>query len=295
MACGAGYLVRGVRGSADAEAERQMRHFNAGLAPALDTLILMPPPELEGVSSSFVRGLVGPRGWRQVVAPLVPAAALEALSHRERRRRWESLAARAGLGCERAMDLWEELAAAWGGPARHYHGWGHLDELLESLDRLPVPPRDPLALELALWWHDLIMQDPPAGLGPEEASARRATEALVGLPGTSADLGERVAALILATDHRRDPGEALVGDAALLHDLDLAILAAPRERYEAYAADVRQEYARYPEAEFRAGRRQVLEGFLARAAIFRTETFRAEAEGAARDNLAREVSRLMRA
>jgi len=32
----------------------------------------MPPKEIEDISSSFVKGLVGPEGWEDVVKELVP-------------------------------------------------------------------------------------------------------------------------------------------------------------------------------------------------------------------------------
>ncbi len=76
---GAGYILRGIRNSADFLYEQTMRNVNADLNPAVKTVFLMPPRPLAEVSSSFVRGLVGPRGWRQVVGGMVPPAVLEAL------------------------------------------------------------------------------------------------------------------------------------------------------------------------------------------------------------------------
>jgi len=74
----AGYLLRGMRSSADYEFERTMRYVNSDLEPTLTTVFLMPPRELAEISSSFVKGLVGPHGWQDVVRRYVPACVFEA-------------------------------------------------------------------------------------------------------------------------------------------------------------------------------------------------------------------------
>ncbi|MBI3829684.1 MAG: pantetheine-phosphate adenylyltransferase [Planctomycetes bacterium] len=70
---GARYIVRGVRNAHDYEYERTMRQVNGDIDPTIKTVLLMPPRELAELSSSFVKGLVGPRGWERVVKPYLPA------------------------------------------------------------------------------------------------------------------------------------------------------------------------------------------------------------------------------
>ena len=79
---------------------------------------------------------------------------------------------------------------------------------------------------------------------------------------------------------------------ALLDDADLAILASPPERYAEYVAGVRAEYAHVPEAAFRAGRRQILQGFLDRPRIYRTPAAYDAWEATARAQVAAEVRAL---
>ena len=76
---GAGYILRGIRSAPDYEYERGMRHMNAALNDALTTVFLMPPREIAELSSSMVKGLVGPDGWEEHVEKLVPPAVLGAL------------------------------------------------------------------------------------------------------------------------------------------------------------------------------------------------------------------------
>ncbi|MBB06820.1 MAG: pantetheine-phosphate adenylyltransferase [Roseibacillus sp.] len=77
---GAAYILRGVRTADDYEYERVMRHINADLAPEIDTIFLMPPRDIAELSSSMVKGLIGPEGWENTVRRYVPDPVFEALS-----------------------------------------------------------------------------------------------------------------------------------------------------------------------------------------------------------------------
>ncbi|MEI6232822.1 MAG: pantetheine-phosphate adenylyltransferase [Planctomycetota bacterium] len=68
------YVLRGIRNPNDYEYERGMRHINEDMNPGVVTVFLIPPREISEVSSSFVKGLVGPRGWERVVKDYLPPA-----------------------------------------------------------------------------------------------------------------------------------------------------------------------------------------------------------------------------
>src|SRR6266536_1054592 len=70
---GADYILRGIRNPNDYEYERAMRYINSDLNPKVTSVFLVPPREISEVSSSFVKGLVGPRGWETVVRDYLPA------------------------------------------------------------------------------------------------------------------------------------------------------------------------------------------------------------------------------
>ena len=76
---GAGYIIRGIRNESDFTYERAMRHINSDLRPEVLTLFLMPPREISELSSSMVKGMVGPEGWESIVKRSVPACVFEAL------------------------------------------------------------------------------------------------------------------------------------------------------------------------------------------------------------------------
>ena len=69
---GATHILRGIRSGSDYEYERTMRNINGDLDPNICTVFLMPPRDIAEVSSSMVKGLVGPKGWQRVAKKYVP-------------------------------------------------------------------------------------------------------------------------------------------------------------------------------------------------------------------------------
>ena len=69
---GVTHILRGIRSAADYEFERTMRNINGDLDRKICTVFLMPPRDIAEVSSSMVKGLIGPTGWRNTVKKYVP-------------------------------------------------------------------------------------------------------------------------------------------------------------------------------------------------------------------------------
>lgn len=76
---GADFLLRGIRSTVDFEYEKPMARMNARMGN-MQTVFLMPPGDLEDVSSSMVRGFVGLPGWEHWVKACVPPCAFDAIS-----------------------------------------------------------------------------------------------------------------------------------------------------------------------------------------------------------------------
>jgi pantetheine-phosphate adenylyltransferase len=68
---GATHILRGIRSESDYEFERTMRNINGDLDSEICTVFLMPPRGIAEVSSSMVRGLIGPVGWQKIVRKYV--------------------------------------------------------------------------------------------------------------------------------------------------------------------------------------------------------------------------------
>jgi predicted metal-dependent HD superfamily phosphohydrolase len=191
-------------------------------------------------------------------------------------------------------DVGADLVQRWREPHRRYHDATHLAEVLSALDTLcaaeAVPDEDRAAASLAVWFHDAVyaVEAPERN---EVDSAALATGALERL-GAPASVAERVAGLVLDTaghdlaDTEQDLARVVV------HDADLWVLSAPVARFDEYCRQVREEYAHVPATAYARGRSEVLRPFLVRPHVYRSSHARTTWEPAARENLARELTRL---
>lgn len=183
--------------------------------------------------------------------------------------------------------LAEAVVAAWSEPARRYHALGHLRDCLAELDEAPDTGADRDQVEAALWFHDAVYD--PRAADNEARSADWARNALASL-GIAPAVAAEVARLVLLTRHS-DPAPDPAGQ--LLCDIDLAVLGRDASAFERYEHGIRAEYAWVPAAAFRAARREVLLGLLARSPLYQTTHFRSRLEAAARRNLTLALERLV--
>lgn len=76
---GAGFLLRGIRNTKDFEYEKSMARMNARMESDIRSVFLMPPGELEEISSTMVKGFIGVPGWQRWVQSCVPPCVFEAI------------------------------------------------------------------------------------------------------------------------------------------------------------------------------------------------------------------------
>lgn len=195
--------------------------------------------------------------------------------------KWAELAADLELDAQPANDIGFDLAACHTEPHRHYHTMEHITAVLAHLDDLHAAT--PTA-RLAAFFHDAVYD--PTRSDNESQSAELAREVLTAVNRPEAD---DVAAIVLATATHQVPAGAPRETAPFL-DADLAILAAERDVYDTYVADIRAEYAHLSDDEFRTGRAIVLQNFLDRTELFFTNAGKAKFEARARANLRRELA-----
>lgn len=184
-------------------------------------------------------------------------------------------------------DLRDELLAAYADPARGYHDTTHLAEVLDRVDVIAASgePFTALPVRLAAWFHDSVYD------GERDAEERSAVWAEEALPAhcDEATVAEVVRLVRLTETHRPAATDA---EGCALSDADLGILAAPAERYAAYVAAVRTEYAHLDDATFTEGRALVLADLLGKPHLFHTAYGVEHWEGPARANASRELDGL---
>lgn len=200
---------------------------------------------------------------------------------------WQALGAQGD-----PTPTWRALHTAWCEPQRHYHTLEHLGECLQHLRLLQAHAHDLPVLAMALWFHDAVYD--PRAHDNEARSAAWAAEALTAARVAPARV-VAVVQLVLATCHgygAPDTSACGAHDAALLTDIDLAILAAEPARFDRYEAQVRAEYAWVPDDAFAAGRSRLLRTLLAQPRLYSDAVAPLGWEGRARGNLARSLARL---
>ncbi len=205
---------------------------------------------------------------------------------RDLRVRFERLCSRVRLdaGC---FDL---LDGYYSEPRRHYHGWRHIAECFAQFDLAGQLLSDPVAVELALWFHDAIYV-----VGSRRNELESAGLARASIRPLDAGLADKVGQFIEATDYSRmssvdDP------DLDYLKDIDFAAFGKPFEGFWQDVERLRRENGEdnQPAASVRrlAFYREILDG---RVELFRTSFFRDRLLGQAISNVEQAVALLEQA
>ncbi|NOT89468.1 MAG: hypothetical protein HOP03_14985 [Lysobacter sp.] len=185
---------------------------------------------------------------------------------------------------------WQSLRAAYAEPARAYHHFGHVREVLALYREIDTGPgwHRPNEIWLAVLYHDAVYI--PGRSDNEAASARLAIEHLERWPQAGID-PQRVAGLILLTARHgslrvEDAGTGEGGeDARHFLDCDMAILGASPEAFAAYDRAIAEEYCAVPRWLYRIKRRQFFKRLSVSDTIFLSDFFRDRFEAQARRNL----------
>ena len=194
-----------------------------------------------------------------------------------------------------ASALVAELKRKHEEPHRHYHTWEHVVELLDHLFdaavELGLSDDEIGLLGTAALTHDAVYEvDSTNYRNNEIRSSEYAKRALESRNVTPAKIGA-VCRMVRETAHssRSEPTDRL---SALLHDLDLAVLAAEPARYALYVADIVTEFGIYPGREFAAKRLEILRSWLADDSLYVSEYGKSRFLERARKNVAEEIAKI---
>ncbi|WP_244135279.1 MULTISPECIES: hypothetical protein [Burkholderia] len=179
-------------------------------------------------------------------------------------------------GGAHAEDVYRMLARCYTEPARHYHTLVHVRRCLRQLDLARESIPEPDAVELALWFHDVIFV--PGAKDNEQNSAdwfqRRAAGRIRAC--------DQIGAMILATTHS---GIAAGLDTRFVCDIDLAVLGASRGQFREDGRRLRAERPDLDDRAYDLHERAILRGLLVRPRIYLTDFFYTRCERQARRNL----------
>lgn len=199
-------------------------------------------------------------------------------------RRFVALCERLNAGTD-LRALFKSMLKHYSEQSRFYHSRSHLEHCLAQFDEARSAIPDPDAVEIALWFHDVIYD--PFACDNELKSAELFMQKLG--RQIDPDRAELIHRLIMATVHDRLPGCI---NAAFVVDIDLSSFALPWKEFEEDSAAIRREYEHLPDEEFYAKQYRFLHGLASRETLYSTPYFKERKESLARENLTRRLDAL---
>ena len=182
------------------------------------------------------------------------------------------------------QEAFDAIVSAYATPTRAYHNLDHIEACLDEFEIVKELADDSLAVEAAIWFHDVIYV--PNASDNEARSAELFREAA--RDAADSDFADSVVALILVTTHRHTPTDP---DQQFLCDIDLASFGATWERYIKDSTGLREE-STYNARDYIIRQRAFLQRLLDRPRIFLTDFFYARYESRARANIHRYMAML---
>ena len=181
--------------------------------------------------------------------------------------------------------IYRVLARFYGQPHRHYHTLAHVEDCLREADAFQaaqpafLPAEMWHAVELALWFHDVIHQ--PRADDNEERSAD-IFEAIASAAMVPPAFIATVRRLILAT---KVDTPSPTAEEQVIIDCDLSSLGYAPAVFQRSGVAIRREYGFVPDKDFAETRRATFLRLSQRPGVFRTDFMRDRYEQQARANL----------
>ncbi len=180
----------------------------------------------------------------------------------------------------------QRLVEAYNEPQRHYHTLVHIDHCLAIFDQCKSLATNADALEIAVWFHDVIFEP---GKRNNEAQSAELYQDL------STDVHDNefrglVGRLIMATLH--DGSSLDDTDAGYMVDIDLSSFGLPWKDFLRDSQHLREENAQLSDTEYYRRTRDFQAGLLAKPRFYVTDYFCQRYEQQARNNLTKYFEQL---
>jgi predicted metal-dependent HD superfamily phosphohydrolase len=185
-----------------------------------------------------------------------------------------------------ANELWTEIEKNYSSKKRHYHTLQHLDNLLAQLIEVKGEIQNWETTLFTLYYHDIIYD---ALKSDNEEKSAELAEMRMNQISVSNNIIKLCKKQILAT---KSHIESTDSDTNYFTDADLSILGQTWPIYSMYSKNVRKEYSIYPDFVYNAGRKKILNHFLAMDRIFKTNFFYNKFEIQAKGNIQKELEQL---
>lgn len=184
-------------------------------------------------------------------------------------------------------ELWAEIEKKYSSKNRYYHTLNHLDNLFVQLTAVKHEIQNWDCILFTLFYHDIVYNSLKSDNEEKSAEIAEKRMRLLLVGNNTIELCKEQ---ILAT---KSHNVSTNSDTNYFTDADLSVLGQSWETYFAYCENVRKEYSIYPDFVYNAGRKKVLNHFLAMNRIFKTTFFYEKFELQAKQNLLKEQDLLV--
>jgi len=203
------------------------------------------------------------------------------------------------IGHKNPKPVFEVIRKFHTRPGRYHHNLDLIRRGLEEFSAARHLAEDPEAVEIALFFKDLIFEHYLHDSKPR--SARIALHHLVGY-GVKRNTAYYIFNLVLLADpgyrYSNDPSRSpQTIDQMIVADIDASVLGLPPKEYKEYERNIRREYLaevhkELSEDEYAIHRTIFLQRFLGEHPIYLTEFFRKKYEKQAKENIAGRLAEL---
>lgn len=289
LKAGCKYSIRGIRGGPDFDYESLIQQTNRDVLKGTKTLFVMPPGNLESVSSSYVKSLIGPPTWHWRIKGFLPNAVYMAWLKKYVSK---MVVDYMDLNCsnEVKMQFVDNLFTAYGQEDRHYHTIEHIVHCFQELEWAIVNfnlSKDLYAdIALAIAAHDYIYGAKNPEWSDEKLSGLWLEQFLQSINQSRPDAVN----LVYSTEHLSGKYTITTEKEKIMNSIDLAVLGQEVGIYNWYKKGVRKEYSFVSDPDFNKGRIGALKTLLSKR-LYPSEYFSHYEESAIK-NIQREIKKL---
>ena len=181
---------------------------------------------------------------------------------------------------DNSAAIHQQLVDSYSEPQRVYHTLNHIEHCLTHFDRISAQLQNPVAVELAIWFHDVIYA--PGGADNEQLSADLFMELTQDFFDDS--LRNTVYQHIMATLH--DGSQIDNNDTKFMVDIDLSSFALPWPEFSRDSNNLRKEMSSLSDEDFYRKQFEFQQNLINQPRFFKSDYFYENYEDQARQNLA---------
>jgi len=180
-----------------------------------------------------------------------------------------------------------EIALNYNSNTRFYHNFTHIKNMVEFALSIKEKIEDFDTFILAIFYHDVIYNSRKSNNEEESAKLAKNHLSLINFNIYKIDI---ISEMILRSKNHSESKSDDSNDLKLFLDTDLLIFASPKNIYQQYVSNIKEEYKHVPKIIFNTKRKQILKNIYSEKYIYKTNLFRTNHEQQAKNNILSEIN-----